>query len=82
MVIMAPIVAPVLKMIVMKRPRIRMNFAIISDCSSKNFFSLFGTKYCRRLSASKAVTNSPKSSGSLSLKVTVENDPRLKASMT
>src|SRR5262245_55952028 len=40
MVIIAPMVAPVLKIVVMKRPRIRINVAIISDCSSKNFFSL------------------------------------------
>src|SRR4029077_9980576 len=58
-------VAPVLKMIVMKRPKIRINLAIISDCSSKNFFSLLGTKYCRRLSPSKAITRSDRSSGFL-----------------
>ena len=54
MVIIAPIIAPVLKITVMKMPRIRMKVAIISDCSSKNFFSLLGAKYCKRLSPSKA----------------------------
>src|SRR5215467_16257850 len=33
-------VAPALKMTVMKSPMMRINFAIMSDCSSKNFFSL------------------------------------------
>ena len=33
-VIMAPIIAPRLKMIVTAMPRIRMNIAIISDCSA------------------------------------------------
>ena len=33
MVIMAPIIAPILKMIVTTRPRILMNFAIACDCS-------------------------------------------------
>src|SRR5215204_1118825 len=54
MVIIAPMVAPVLKIIVTKTPRMRMNLAIISDCSSKNFFSRLAAKYCKRLSDSNA----------------------------
>src|ERR687894_3208569 len=80
-VIIAPIVAPVLKMTVTKIPRIRMNLAIISDCSSKNFFSRLAAKYCKRLSDSNAAAISERSSGCLSLNVTVENDVRLNASM-
>ena len=80
MVIIAPIMAPVLKITVMNIPSIRMNVAIISDCSSKNFFSRLAAKYCSRLSASNAVEISEKSSGFLSRSVTVERDERLKAS--
>ena len=51
MVIIAPIIAPVLKITVMKIPRMRIKVAIISDCSSKNFFSLLGAKYCKPIVA-------------------------------
>src|SRR4026208_92692 len=79
-VIIAPIVAPVLKITVMKIPRIRKNFALLSDCSSKNLFARLGTKYCSRLSVSNANATSERSSGFFSLRVTVDNEERLKAS--
>ena len=80
-VIIAPIIEPVLKIAVMKRPRTLINVAIISDCSWKNCFSPLGSKCNKRLSAPKAAANSPNASGFWSLSVSVEYDGLLNASM-
>ena len=60
MVIIAPIIAPVLKITVMKIPRMRMNVAIISDCSSKNFFSRLGDEILQPIVALEGGSTLPK----------------------
>ena len=50
-VIIAPIVAPKLKIIVINIPKTRMKPARISDCSAKYFCSIFGSNSCNLLSA-------------------------------
>ena len=57
MVIIAPIVAPKLKMTVIKIPSTLIKPARNSDCSAKYFCSIFGSNGSNLLSESKAFLN-------------------------
>ena len=79
-VIMAPIIAPILNITVINIPSTRIKVARNSDCSSKNFCSIFGSNCTRRRSISNARLHFSKSFTLLSLNVSVETAlPRLNA---
>lgn len=79
-VIIAPIIAPMLNMTVINIPSTRIKVARNSDCSSKNFCSIFGSNCTRRLSVSNASLHFSKSLMLAILNVSVDTAlPRLKA---